>query len=326
MSKPRRIIDFHAHFTLPDVLEATMGASLYNKMQQAMGLGAQAVAPAHMERMTDLSVRLRDMDKMRLDMQVLSPSILQQCTYPLEPELALRLDQRSNEHVAELVAKHPDRFIGIGSLPLQAMDLALKELERVMGDLKLKGVVIGSNVNGIDLGDERLRPFWRKAEALGAVVFIHPAGNEDAKMMRNKLMISVGQPLEETFAISSLVYDGVMDECPKIKIVVAHGGGYIPFYAGRHDHMYRTGLAGSHLKGDFSSYLNSFYYDSVLFNPDMLEYLALKVDPSRIILATDYPFGEWNPLDFVERASKLPQEMRDAIVGENAARLFGLSL
>jgi aminocarboxymuconate-semialdehyde decarboxylase len=145
-------------------------------------------------------------------------------------------------------------------------------------------------------------------------------------MMRHKLMISVGQPLEETFALSSLVYDGVMDECPQLKIVIAHGGGYIPFYAGRHDHMYRTGLAGKDLKGDFSSYLNSFYYDSVLFNPDMLETLGHKVDPSHIILATDYPFGEWKPLEFVERATRLPRDVRDAIAGENAARLFGLSI
>ena len=327
MSKyPKLIIDFHAHFTLQDVLDQTMGASLYGRMQQAMGLGAQVIAPAHMERMTNMAVRLADMDKMRLDMQVISPSILQQCTYPLEPELALKLDQRSNEYVAELVARHPDRLIGLGSLPLQAMDLALRELERLMSDLKLKGVVIGSNVNGIDLGDQRLRPFWRKAEELGAVVFIHPAGNDDPKMMRHKLMISVGQPLEETFALSSLVYDGVMDECPRLKIVVAHGGGYIPFYAGRHDHMYRTGLAGKDLKGDFSAYLNSFYYDSVLFNPDMLETLGHKVDPSRIILATDYPFGEWKPLEFVERATRLPRDIRDAIVGENAARLFGLPI
>src|SRR5258708_6850782 len=139
--------------------------------------------------------------------------------------------------------------------------------------------------------DERLRPLWAKAEELGAVIFVHPAGNTDKRMLRNRLMITVGQPLEEAYALSSLIYEGIMDQFPKLKIMVAHGGGYLPFYTGRHDNDYRYGRS-PHLKGDFSSYLPRFFYDTVLFNPDMLEFLVTKVPSSHVMLASDYPFAE----------------------------------
>ena len=111
------------------------------------------------------------------------------------------------------------------------------------------------------------------------MIFIHPTGSSDPRMQRNRLMITVGQPLEEAYAMSSLVYEGVMDAFPKLKILVAHGGGYLPFYTGRHDNEHRYGRSPQ-LKGDFSSYLPQFFYDAVLFNPDMLEFLVTKVPPA----------------------------------------------
>ena len=175
------------------------------------------------------------------------------------------------------------------------------------------------------MGDEQLRPFWAKAEALGAVIFIHPTGSTDPRMKRNRLMITVGQPLEEAYAMSSLVYEGVMDQFPKLKILVAHGGGYLPFYTGRHDNEHRYGRSPQ-LKGDFSSYLPRFFYDAVLFNPDMLEFLTTKVPSSHVMLATDYPFAEKKPVEYVRRAKKISKKDQDAILGANAARLFGVSI
>ena len=189
----------------------------------------------------------------------------------------------------------------------------------------LRGAIISSHVNGVELGDERLRPFWAKAEELGAVIFIHPSGNTDERMRRNRLMITVGQPLEEAYALSSLIYEGVMDQFPRLKIMVAHGGGYLPFYTGRHDNEYRYGRAPQ-LKGDFSSYLARFFYDTVLFNPDMLEFLVTKVPASHIMLASDYPFAEKQPVEYVRRAKKIGKQEQDAILGSNAARLFGISI
>src|SRR5262249_45044538 len=214
---------------------------------------------------------------------------------------------------------------GLGALPLHDVALSCAELERCMRELGLKGVIISSHVNGIELGDERLRPFWAKAEALGAVIFIHPAGSTDARMARNRLMITVGQPLEEAFALTSLVYEGVMDRFPELKIMVAHGGGYLPFYAGRHDNEHRYGRSPQ-LKGEFSSYLPRFFYDTVLFNPDMLEFLLSKVPASHVMLASDYPFAEKQPVDYVRRAKKIGRKEQDAILGANAARLFGIAV
>jgi aminocarboxymuconate-semialdehyde decarboxylase len=250
---------------------------------------------------------------------------MQQCTYALDPQEALEADRYSNDRVAELVAQHKDRLIGLGSLPLHDVALSASELERCLRNLDLRGVIISSHVNGTELGDARLRPFWAKAAELGAVIFVHPAGSTDQRMLRNRLMITVGQPLEEAYALSSLIYEGVMDEFPTLKILVAHGGGYLPFYTGRHDNEYRYGRSPQ-LTGDFSSYLPRFFYDTVLFNPDMLEFLLTKVPASHVMLASDYPFAEKQPVEYVRRARKIGKKEQDAILGANAARLFEIAI
>jgi aminocarboxymuconate-semialdehyde decarboxylase len=315
------VIDVHAHVLVPEVMKLTYQHTQYARAMAAAGGMPEPI----LKRMTEVPLRLKEMDATGVDIQIISPSIMQQCTYGVEPEQAIEMDRLGNDRVAEDVARHPDRLVGLGSLPLHDVALSAAELERCVRDLKLRGVIISSHVNGIELGDERLRPFWAKAEALGAVIFIHPAGHSDDRMKKNRLMITVGQPLEEAFAMSSLVYEGVMDQFPKLKILVAHGGGYLPFYTGRHDNDYRYGRS-PHLKGDFSSYLPRFFYDTVLFNPDMLEFLATKVPTSHLMLASDYPFAEKQPVEYVRRARKISKKDQDAILGSNAARLFGVSI
>jgi aminocarboxymuconate-semialdehyde decarboxylase len=237
----------------------------------------------------------------------------------------LRLERLNNDHAAELVAKKPDRLIGIGSVPLQNVEMAIHEMERAVLDLKLKGIIVASRINETDLGDPSLRPFWSRAQALDVPIFVHPAGNADPRLQKHSLLISLGQPLEEAFAQTSLIYDGVMDEFPRLKIAFAHGGGFIPYYAGRFDWIYRRGSTPQ-MKSDFSTYLRSFRYDTVLFNPDVLEQLATKVDTSHIMLGSDFPFGEVKPVEFVRSAAKIPEAMRDAILGANAARFLGVDL
>jgi aminocarboxymuconate-semialdehyde decarboxylase len=315
------VIDVHAHVLVPEVMKRTYAHSQYSR-----AVAGPNGVPEHLyKRMTELPLRLKEMDATGVDIQVISPSIMQQCTYGVEPEQAVAMDRLGNDRVAEAVAQHRDRLVGLGSLPLHDVALSTAELERCVRELDLRGVIISSQVNGTELGDPRLRPFWAKAEELGAVIFIHPAGNTDQRMLRNRLMITVGQPLEEAYALSSLVYEGVMDEFPKLKIMIAHGGGYLPFYAGRHDNEYRYGRCPQ-LKGDFSSYLSRFYYDTVLFNPDMLEFLATKVPASHVMLASDYPFAEKQPVEYVRRAKKISKREQDAILGVNAARLFDISI
>jgi aminocarboxymuconate-semialdehyde decarboxylase len=315
------VIDVHAHVLVPEVMKLT-----YEHSQYARAVAGPGGVPEPLfKRMTDVPLRLQEMDATGVDIQVISPSIMQQCTYEMEPQEALKMDRLGNDRVAEAVAHHPDRLVGLASLPLHDVELSAAELERCVRDLDLRGAIISSHVNGVELGDERLRPFWAKAEELGAVIFVHPAGNTDKRMLRNRLMITVGQPLEEAYALSSLIYEGIMDQFPKLKIMVAHGGGYLPFYTGRHDNDYRYGRS-PHLKGDFSSYLPRFFYDTVLFNPDMLEFLVTKVPSSHVMLASDYPFAEKRPVEYVRRAKKIGKKEQDAILGANAARLFGISI
>jgi len=265
------------------------------------------------------------MDAMGVDIQVVSPNILHQCTYAVDPAEGLRLERLNNDYMAEMVAKAPDRLIGIASVPLQDADLAIKELERAVLDLKLKGVVVASRVNEMELGDPALRPFWKRAEALQVPVFVHPAGNPDPRLRRHSLLISLGQPLEEAYAQTSLIYDGVLDDCPNLKIAFAHGGGFIPYYAGRFDWIWRRGSTPQ-LKHDFSTYLKSFYYETVLFNIDVLEFLATKVDSSKIMLGSDFPFGETHPVEFVMSSKVLSDEVKADILGANAAKFLGVSL
>ena len=320
------VIDVHAHMLVPEVMKVTFAHSQYAQSVAGKGEGGRLAVPEPLfKRMTELPLRLKEMDATGIDMQVVSPSIMQQCTYELEPERALAMERLGNDRLAEAVAQHPDRLVGLGSVPLQDPALAAAELERCMRELNLRGAIISSQVNGIELGDSRLLPFWAKAEELGAVIFIHPAGHSDARMRRNRLMITIGQPLEEAYAVSSLIYEGVMDAFPKLKILIAHGGGYLPFYTGRHDNDYRYGRSPQ-LRGDFSSYLARFFYDNVVFNPDMLEFLVNKVPASQVMLASDYPFAEKAPVEFVRRARKISRQQQDAILGANAARLFGLSI
>jgi aminocarboxymuconate-semialdehyde decarboxylase len=326
-SKPV-VIDFHAHIAVPEVLEVTFGHSQFARAIARTKPGAKGIGipkPA-LDRMSDMNLRFREMDQMGIDIQIISPSILQQCTYWAKPQAALKMEQQSNDRVAEAVAQHPDRMVGIGSVPLQDVKLAVKELERAVTKNGLKGVIIGSNVNGDELGNKKFKPFWRKAEALGAAIFIHPTGSTDPRMRPHYQLITVGQPLEEALAQGSLVYDGVMDDFPKLKVAIAHGGGYLPFYTGRHDHVQRMGHTGGQLKGSFSSYLKRFNYETVLFNPDMLEYLAKKVPTRNIMMGTDYPFGERNPVKFVRSARTISRAAQDAILGANAAKFLGIRI
>jgi len=322
------VIDVHAHIIVPEVLNFSYEHSMFARAVAEKGRDGRSggIPEPLMQRMTDMSLRFKDMDATGVDIQVISPSILQQCTYWAEPNAALKMERLGNERVAEVVAKHPDRLVGLGSAPMQDVALACQELERCMHELRLKGIIISSNVNGAEIGDPKFRPFWAKAEQLGAVIFVHPAGSPDERMRRHRLLITLGQPLEEAFAQSSLVYEGVMDQFPKLKILMAHGGGFLPFYTGRHDNDWRNGRGTPNMKSDFSSYLPRFYYDTVLFNPDMLEFLATKVSVNHVMLASDYPFAEKRPVEFVRRAKKLSRKEQDGILGANAARLLGLAL
>ncbi len=232
-------IDVHAHLMIPQMYAVTAAHSMFVKSNADPGMNEAAKKVVREreafveQRMSDTTDRIRLMDAMGVDIQVLSSSLVHQCTYWAPPQESLRLEQLLNDRMAEVVAAQPRRFIGLGGVPLHAPALAAAELTRCMSELGLAGVGISTTAGDLELGDRRLRPFWEAAEAHGAVVYIHPAGNTGPRFEKWYLWNSIGQAFEEAMAIASLFYEGILDAYPKLKICVSHGGGYMPFYMGR---------------------------------------------------------------------------------------------
>jgi aminocarboxymuconate-semialdehyde decarboxylase len=333
--KPRRwpcAIDMHAHLMIPQMYRITGPHSMFVKSNTDpnMSEAAKKVVrdrDAFIEsRMSDTTERLARMDAMGVDVQVLSSSLVQQCTYWAEPQESLRMERMLNERMAEVVAANPQRYIGLGGVPLHAPDLAAAELTRCMTELKLAGVGISTTARDMELGDRRLRPFWEAAEAHGAVVYIHPAGNPDRRFEKWYLWNSIGQAFEEAMAIASLFYEGILDAYPKLKICVSHGGGYMPYYMGRIARNYLDKPATRvNMSKSPAEYLRMLYFDSCVYETEVLEALVKRVGADRVLLGSDYPVGEPKPIEFIESCALSAQEKAD-IIGGNAARLFGVKV
>jgi aminocarboxymuconate-semialdehyde decarboxylase len=219
-----------------------------------------------------------------------------------------------------------ERLIGLGTLPLHVPALALIELERCMRELGLNGVAISTTAGGMELGDAALRPFWAKAEELAAGVYVHPGGNRNLRFKRFHLWNSVGQAFEEAMAISSLMYDGVLETFPKLKICISHGGGYMPYYMGR---IGRNYVEKANTRVNMSKppidYLRMLYFDSCVYERAVLQHLVDKVGAERVVLGSDYPVGEGKPIEFVTGTGTLSSAQKEKILGPNAAALLGLA-
>jgi aminocarboxymuconate-semialdehyde decarboxylase len=259
-------------------------------------------------------------------MQVLSSSLVQQSTYWAQPQESLRLERMLNDRMAAVVAANPTRLIGLGGVPLAAPALAVAELTRCMCDLGLAGVGISTTARDMELGDAALRPFWERAEELGAIVYIHPAGNNGARFEKWYLWNSIGQAFEEAMAIASLMYEGVLDAFPKLKICISHGGGYMPYYMGRIARNYVEKPATRvNMKKSPAEYLRMLYFDSCVYEPEVLEALVKRVGADRVVLGSDYPVGEPRPVEFVQSCALTATE-KEEIIGVNAAKLFGVAV
>jgi aminocarboxymuconate-semialdehyde decarboxylase len=274
----------------------------------------------------DVDLRLRDMDANDVDVQVLSPTVFT-FYYGQDPALTLACAAIQNEEIATLVKRKPDRFIGLGSVPLQAPELAASELRRSMTELGLRGAMIGTNVNGRNLDDPALDPFWEAAEALGAFLFIHPHGGIFGERLASYYMKNfVGLPFDTTIAGASLVFGGVLERYPQLKISLSHGGGYVPYQAGRFQHAYDMRLeARVHLPNGPAASIGRLYYDTILHSKPALEFLVSSAGANRVLLGSDYPFDMGN-LDCVARvrALSISAEDRDLILGGYARNLLGV--
>jgi aminocarboxymuconate-semialdehyde decarboxylase len=327
-----QVIDFHAHVIVPEVYAVAAEHNIFSELPVDPGVTDEmrnqikGRAGTVLARMSDVSERIAKMDAMGVNVQVLSASLVHQGLDWADAQISLRLARITNDWIAKAVAANPERFVGLGTLPLHVPSLAATELERCMGDLRLKGIAISTMAGTMELGDPQLRAFWAKAEALGAVVYIHPGGNRDRRFKRFHLWNSIGQAFEEAMAISSLMYDGVLESFPKLKICISHGGGYMPFYMGRIDRNY---LEKANTRVNMSTppidYLRMLYFDSCVYERAVLQHLVDKVGADRVLLGSDYPVGETKPIEFVTDTETLSTAQKERILSTNAAALLGLA-
>ncbi len=328
----RSAIDFHAHLMIPEIYAITFPHSAFAKSNARPGISEKAKkivkdrAEFVVRRMSDVTERINEMDGMGVDIQVLSSSLVHQCTYWAQPKESLKLERRFNDHMARVVQSNPRRFIGLGGVPLHAPELAVEELRRCMTELKLTGVAISTTARDMELGDPQLRPFWQTAEELGAVVYVHPAGNPGPRFQKHFLWNSIGQAFEEAMAIASLIYEGTLDAFPKLKICICHGGGYMPYYMGRITRNYlEKPTTRVNMGKSPAEYLRMLYYDSCVYETEAIEALVKRVGADRIVLGSDYPVGEMKPIEFVDSAT-LSHADKEKIIGLNAAKLLGIKV
>jgi aminocarboxymuconate-semialdehyde decarboxylase len=325
-------IDVHGHVLLPGVerlVAGQPGLAAHAELQaRRFGRGDSAAARAAMiairPKLLDAAVRLADMDTAGVDVQLVSPSPVHY-HYWAGPALATEVYQAANEAVAEHCAAAPGRLPGLGLAPIQDTGTAVAALEHALG-AGLLGVEISSGSPGRELSDPALEPFWARAEELGAVIFLHPFGcTLDDRLTPWYLGNIVGQPVENAVALSHLIFSGTLDRHPGLRLIAAHGGGYLPTYLGRADRGWAVRPESHDCAEPPSSYLRRIWLDSLVHSGPGLRHLAEVAGPDRIVLGSDYPFdmGTDDPVGAL-RAAGLPDADFHAIRGGNARDLLQL--
>jgi len=304
-----KTIDVHAHCVIPEAL-ALLGKRLDD--QRGPGIGEVG------ER------RIREMDEQGIDMEALS---INPQWYRAERDLVTQVVKIQNERLAEFCATYPDRFVAFASVALQYPDLAVQQLVDGVKRLGLRGAAVGASVAGKEFSDPMFHPFWAKAEELGVLIFIHPQSTPDlAPRLKGNgwLANTIGNPLDTTVALGHLVFDGVLERFPKLKLVAAHGGGYVAHYPARMDHVWGARAdARTVLKNTPRRSLAKVYFDTIVFDRVQLEHLVKLWGADHVLAGTDYPYdmGMYDPRGFVGGAA-LTAADKAKILGLNAARLL----
>jgi len=309
-----RTIDVHAHCVIPEA------SKLLGPAPPSLVRGADEVV-------IDINKRLAAMDAQAVDMEVLS---VNPNWYSRDRELAGQVVKVQNEKLAELCASRPDRFAAFASLSLQFPDLAVQQLETAVKKQGLRGAAIGATVLGEDFSDPKFHPVWAKAEELGASLFIHPQGVPELNKQvagNGWLSNAIAYPVETTIALSHLIFEGTFDKFPGLKVIAAHGGGFLPSYADRSDHACLVNPGGCNpdikLKKQPTEYLKQIYFDSLVFTPEALRHLVAQVGVSQVVLGSDYPFPwQLQPVDHIFASTSLSDDDKAYILGRTAEKIL----
>ena len=315
-----KTVDVHAHCQIPAAM-AIAGDRLPKPLTVTVQYpGLHQVADE----------RLAVMDAQGIDVQALS------CNpywYRYDRDTVEKMMDVQNEALASFCSAHPDRFVAFASLGLQYPDLAVQQLERGMKKYGLRGAAIGGSVGDLEFSDPSFHPVWAKAEELGAVLFIHPQSTPELgrRLKGNGLLANViGNPLDTTIALSHLIFEGTLDRFPGLKIIAAHGGGYLGSYAPRNDHgclvFPNQCDPNIKLKKKPTEYLRDIYVDNIVFTPEAMRHLDAEIGYDRILVGSDYPYPwERNAVDVVMNAPGASDAQKAAMLGGTAARLLRVS-
>jgi aminocarboxymuconate-semialdehyde decarboxylase len=330
-----RSIDIHAHVTPQCFWRATDNGGDWHTLRREKDARGGEVAVVGNRRQSlpprarwTPEERIADMDSLGVDVHVVSPYV-GFYNYQLDAAVAAATSRATNDEIAAMVKGWPQRFAGLGTLPMQDVKTAVGELERCLTQLGLKGVEINDHVNGRTLEEPEYRPFWKAAEQMGAVVFFHQGGETlvTPRSPRYHLPNSIGNLVDRAVTFATLVHGGVLDAHPDLKIVLGHGGGYTCYGIGRMDHAWQVRTeARAHITQPPSAYLRRFYYDCIVYTEEALRFLIDSVGVDRVVFGTDWPYDmalDW-PVAWVLGMTSLSPEEKDAILCKNLERLLGI--
>ena len=327
-----KVVDMHCHYLNPAVNQkvAHLNPGQYDPTTVFADAITRETNVKQMAtlapKLTGVTQRLKDMDKMGIDIQAVCAAPYH-FLYWTEAQFGAELARDVNNGIAKIAADTPERFVGMGSVPLQNAELAIKELDYCAKTLGFRGIEICTNVNGKNLTDPQLGldKFFARAEELGMVIFMHPLGWTQADRLTHHYFNNViGNPLDSTVAVEHLIFDGVLARYPKLRFVIAHGGAYVAHYWARMDHAWRARPdCRTVIKKKPSSYLEKFYFDTITHDPLMLKRLVERFGADHVVLGTDYPYdmGDYDPLGTISK-SKVSRTDAALIAGGNAARLL----
>jgi aminocarboxymuconate-semialdehyde decarboxylase len=319
-------IDMHAHLTprcLTDAL--SVGDTLHGLEPKSFARGLLRALPVEQ--------RLSDMDHYGVDVQVVSAEPQMYC-YDAPITSALPLHRECNDEIAAMAAAHPDRFRGLAILPMQDVASAIEEMTRAVTGLGMVGVMIGDHVGGRLLDEPDFRPFWATAQRTGALVLLHQASPTlvASRTSRYHLPNTIGNAVDRTIGVASLIFGGVLDEFPDLRICLSHAGGYSCFAAGRLDwgHKWRAS-AREHITRPPSSYLPQFFYDCITHDERALRFVVDTVGIDQVVFGSDYPGfaagkegADYDPKAWLTGLAGFGDDEKKAILEDNPARLLGL--